>query len=249
MVLVDQPDEVPQPEPPPSVPARNVLEEIMMKYGLKREDRPPVVVATPVVNLSGSRKKSFARKGANKSAATSEPTVSEEEVPIDQPEEASETQSSTQAPHVPPPLVEVKLEVEDMTADEFERYGWTDRITFGQLACLDVERANAKHPHVKEKGKRKGKGKSREVEDSDYPVWNVKIKVIHYPNGESIPISDIGEFAGITEVEDLKRAIDESIESERLGREKAEAELQEMIAQIDQSEKDAQLAKLQEECE
>ena len=47
MVLFEQPDEIPQPEPepepepsssepPPSVPGRNIIEEIMMKYGLKR---------------------------------------------------------------------------------------------------------------------------------------------------------------------------------------------------------------------
>ena len=77
-----------------------------------------------------------------------------------------------------------------MTADEFERYGWTDRITFDQLACLDAERANVKHLLVKGKGKGKGKGKSREVEDSNYPVWNVKMKAVHYPNGVSIPFSE-----------------------------------------------------------
>ena len=66
-----------------------------------------------------------------------------------------------------------------------------------------------------------------------------------------MPISDspFGEFAGLTEVNDLKRAIQESLESERLRRAKAEAELQDMPAQIDQSEKDAQLAKMQEECD
>ena len=65
-----------------------------------------------------------------------------------------------------------------------------------------------------------------------------------------MPISDspFGEFAGLTEVNDLKRAIEESLESERQRRARAEAELQEMLAQIDQSEKDAQLAKMQEEC-
>ena len=98
------------------MPARNILEEIMMKYGLKRQECPPVVIATlippseptfvppppPVVNFSRSRKKSFAKKGAG----TSEPTVSEEEVSAGHtepselerttlPGEASETQSST----------------------------------------------------------------------------------------------------------------------------------------------------------
>ena len=171
---------------------------------------------------------------------------------VSQAGEASEPQSSTQAPpEVIPPLVEVKLEVEDMTPEEFERYGWTDRITFEQLACLDAERELAKPPQEKRKGKGKGKGKatSSQVEDPDYPVWNVKVKAVHYPFG-SMPISDspFGEFAGLTEVNDLKRAIEESLESERLRKARDEKELEEMLAQIDQSEKDAQLAKMQEEC-
>ena len=92
MVLVEQPDEIPQsepepepepssPEPPPSVPARNILEEIMMKYGLKRQNNPPIVIATPippsepfsappppVVSYSQSRKKHVARKANGTSA-------------------------------------------------------------------------------------------------------------------------------------------------------------------------------------
>ena len=119
-------------------------------------------------------------------------------------------------------------------------------MTPKEFFVLDAERANAKR---KGKGKVKGKGKSNEGDDPSYPVWNVKVRVIHYPFG-SIPISDapIGEFAGLTEVSDLKRAIDESLESDRLRKARDEAELQDMLAQIDQSEKDAQLAKMQEEC-
>ena len=133
-----------------------------------------------------------------------------------------------------------------MTPEEFERFGYTDRLTEEQFFVLDAERASAQR---KGKGKVKGKGKSNEGDDPNYPVWNVKVKAIHYPFG-SMPISDspLGEFVGLTEVSDLKKAIQASIESERLRREKAEAELQEMLAQIDQSEKDAQLAKMQEEC-
>ena len=75
-----EPEPEPEPEsssaePPPSVPARNILEEIMMKYGLKRQVNPPIVIATPippseptsaappppVVKFSGSRKKSCAK--------------------------------------------------------------------------------------------------------------------------------------------------------------------------------------------
>ena len=200
--------------------------------------------------------KSFAKKGAG----TSESFESEEEEPrgrsedheserVSQAGEASEPQSSTQAPPEEiPPLVEVKLEVADMTPEEFERFGYTDRLTEEQLFVLDAERAKAQRKG-KDKVKGKGKASSSQADDPNYPVWNVKVKAIHYPFG-SMPLSDspFGEFAGLTEVSDLKKAIDESIESERLRREKAEAELQEMIAQIDQSEKDAQLAKMQEEC-
>ena len=192
MVLVEQPDEIPQPEPEPepepssseppsSGPGQNIIEEIMMKYGLKRQNNPPIVIAKPippsepfsappppVVKFSGSRKKTCAKKGAG----TPESSESEEEEPrgrsedheserVSQAGEASEPQSSTQAPPVPP-LVEVKLEVEDMTPEEFERYGWTDRLTFDQFAHLDAEMGHAKHPDsLKRKGKGKGKGKGK----------------------------------------------------------------------------------------
>ena len=134
-----------------------------------------------------------------------------------------------------------------MTPEEFERFGYTDRLTQEQFFVLDAERAKAQR---KGKGKVKGKEKasSSQADDLNYPVWNVKVKAIHYPYG-SMPISDapFGEFAGLTEVSNLKRAIDASLESERLRKARAEAELQELLAQIDQSEKDAQLAKLEEE--
>ena len=55
MVLYEQPDEIPQPEPepsssepPPSVAGQNIIEEIMMKYGLKRQNHPPIVIAKPI---------------------------------------------------------------------------------------------------------------------------------------------------------------------------------------------------------
>ena len=54
IVLVEQPTEIPPPEPessaepPPSVPAQNILEEILMKYGLKSQVNPPIVIATPI---------------------------------------------------------------------------------------------------------------------------------------------------------------------------------------------------------
>ena len=112
-----------------------------------------------------------------------------------------------------------------MTPEEFERYGWTDRITFDQLVCLDAERANAKHSQEKGKGKGKGKAKSSQPDDPSYPVWNVKVKTVHLPHG-SIPIEDseFGNFAGLSEVSDLKKSIEESLEVERQRRAREERE-------------------------
>ena len=47
----------------------------------------------------------------------------------------------------------------------------------------------------------------------------------------------------------MKKAFEESVESERLRREREEEELQRIIAQIDQNVKDAHLAQLQKEIE
>ena len=47
----------------------------------------------------------------------------------------------------------------------------------------------------------------------------------------------------------MKRAFDESIESERLRRKRDEEELQRIIAQIDRNVHEAELAKLQKESE
>ena len=52
------------------------------------------------------------------------------------------------------------------------------------------------------------------------------------------------EFPGYDEVENLKRAFEESVESERLGKEREEEELQRIIAQIDQNVHEAHLARL-----
>ena len=194
MVVYEQPEEIPQPEssssePSPSEPSRNIIEEIMMKYGLEKINHPPMVIVKPipspfeptsapppsVVKYSESRKKAVARKGANKSATTTAPAESEQEVPSVQAEVVPETQSPSQESYAPPPLKEVKLEIEDMTAEGFERYGWTDKLSFGQMTCLDAERACAKPTQVKGNGKGKGKGKgkwkAKEVEeDPNFPV-------------------------------------------------------------------------------
>ena len=283
MVLYEQPEEIPQPEssssePPPSEPSKSIIEEIMMKYGLEKINHPPIVIAKSipspsepttappppseptsapppsVVKYSETRKKAVARKHANKSTTSTASVVSEQEVPSVQAEIVPETQSSSQELHAPLPLKEVKLEIEDMTPEEFERYGFTDKISFGQMACLDAERARAKPTQAISKGKGKGKGKGKrkaqEVEeDPNFPVWNVKIRAVHYPNGEVTPFSDGTGFPGFEEVENMKKAFEESVESERLRREKEEAELQSIIAQIDQREKDAHIAQLQKENE
>ena len=173
-----------------------------MKYGLKGQNHPPIVIAKPipppkstsappppppvvpsseptsapppsVVKYSESRKKAVARKHANKSSTTTASDVSEQEVASVQAEIVPETQSSSQEMHAPPPLKEVKLEIEDMTPEEFERYGFTDKISFSQMACLDAERASAKRTQAIDKGKGKGKGKrkAKEVEeDPNFPV-------------------------------------------------------------------------------
>ena len=106
------------------------------------------------------------------------------------------------------------------------------------MACLDADRASAKPtPSIskgKGKGKGKGKRKAQEVEeDPNFPVWNVKIRAVHYPNGEVAHFDDATWFPGYEEVENMKRAFEESIESERLRRERDEEELQQIIAQID----------------
>ena len=206
------------------------------------------------VKYSESRKKAVARKHANKSTTSTASAESEQEIPSVQAEIIPETQSSSQEVHATPILKEVKLEIEDMTPEEFERYGFTDKISFGQMACLDAERARAKSTQPmskgKGKGKCKGKRKAQEVEeDPNFPVWNVKIRAVHYPNGEVTPFTDATGFPGYEEVENMKRAFEESIESERLRRERDEQELQSIIAQIDQKEKEEHLAKLQKENE
>ena len=288
MVVFEQNEQTSQPESSSSEPSqtkksKNIVEEIMMKYGLKRTIHPPIVIAKPIltsseqtseiptseqssappppsepaVTFSESRKKAVARKRAKKVIASTEPAESEEETPSDQPEQAtSSAQVEQEIPVVQavPILREIKLEIEDMTPEEFEKYGYTDRLSFGQMACLDAERASAKPtPSIgkgKGKGKSKGKRKAQEVEeDPNFPVWNVKIRAVHFPNGEVTHFSDATGFPGYEEVENMKRAFEESVESERLRREKEEEELQRIIAQIDRNVHEAELAKLQKESE
>ena len=251
--------------------------------GLKKINHPPIVIAKPIpassgqeseipsserssapppssepaVTFSESRKKAVARKRAKRIIATTESAESKEETPSDLPEQGtSSVQVEQEMPVVQavPILKEVKLEIEDMTPEEFEKFGFTDKLSFGQMACLDADRASAMPtpPISKSKGKSKGKGKrkAQEVEeDPNFQVWNVKIRAAHYPDGVVIPFDDATGFPGYEEVENMKRAFEESIESERLRRERDEEELQQIIAQIDQNVHEAELAKLQRENE
>ena len=275
--------ESPSSEPPPTKSSTNILEEIMMKYGLERTIHPPIVIAKPIpassgqasefptseqssappppseptIRISEPRKKAVARRRARKIIASTESDESEEETPSDPPEQgtsSAQVEPETPAVQAVPILKEVKLEIEDMTPEEYEKYGFTDKLSFGQMACLDADRASAMPtpPISKSKGKSKGKGKrkAQEVEeDPNFPVWNVKIRAVHYPNGEVAYFDDATGFPGYEEVENMKRAFEESIESERLRREREEEELQSIIAQIDQNVHEAELARLQKESE
>ena len=159
-----EPETQPEPEssssgPPPSVPSRNIIEEIMMKYGLERQNHPPIVIAKPIPppeptsapppSAVKTRKKAFARKGANKGTTSTESAESEQEIPSVQAEQEIPTVQAI------PILKEVKLEIEEMTPEEFERYGYTDKISFGEMARLDAERAKGNPTQPIGKGKRK----------------------------------------------------------------------------------------------
>ena len=102
-------------EPSPTKSSKNIVEEIMMKYGLKRPNHPPIVIAKPVPASTGQeseipsseqssdppssseptarfsepRKKAVARKRARKLIATTESDESEKETPSDLPEQGT----------------------------------------------------------------------------------------------------------------------------------------------------------------
>ena len=100
------------------------------------------------------------------------------------------------------------------------------------------------------KGKGKGKAKSSQPQDPDYPAWNVKVKAVHLPHA-TIPIgnSEEGRAFGLNELSDLKRAIAESLESERIRKAQEEEELQQILAQIDGQQMNEMWAKANEEFE
>ena len=57
----------------------------------------------------------------------------------------------------------------------------------------------------------------------------------------------VSSSSGLSEVDDLRRAIVESLELERIRKEREARELQEILAQIDQQEMDEAWARVEEE--
>ena len=96
----------------------------------------------------------------------------------------------------------------------------------------------------------KGKGKADFFHDPNLPAWTVKVKNIHLPSG-TVPMVDSasGQSIDMNEAADLKRAIEESLEFERIRKAKAEREHQEILAQIKDSELNEMWAKMDEEHE
>ena len=126
-----------------------------MKYGLERTIHPPIVIAKPIpassgqasefptseqssappppseptIRISEPRKKAVARRRARKIIASTESDESEEETPSDLPEQgtsSAQVEQETPVVQAVPILKEVKLEIEDMTPEEFEKFGFTD---------------------------------------------------------------------------------------------------------------------------
>ena len=153
------------------------------------------------------------------------------------------TEQAQKDDEVIPPEVEVKLEIEELTQEEFEYFG-TNNLTFHQVQELDAMRA------VAQAAKGKGKRKADLSHDPNYPAWTVKVKNIHLPY-ETIPLGDSasGQPIGMNEAADLKRAIEESLELERIRKEKAEREHLEILAKIREAELKKMWDKVDEEYE
>ena len=78
----------------------------------------------------------------------------------------------------------------------------------------------------------------------------MKFKVVHLPHATiSIGESEQGRAFGLNELSDLKKAIAESLETERLRKANEERELQQILAQIDQQQIDEMWAKMNEKHE
>ena len=70
-----------------------------------------------------------------------------------------------------PAEVDVKVEVDEMTQEEFEYFGTTN-LTFSQAQMLDAMRANS----------RVGKAKVNLSQDPEYSPWAFKVKNLHLPS-------------------------------------------------------------------
>ena len=118
-----------------------------------------------------------------------------------------------------------------MTEEESALFGGTSNLTFHQVQELDAMRSCA----LADQARMKGKGKANFLHDPNLPAWTVKIKNIHLPSG-TVPMVDSasGQSIDMNEATDLKRAIEESLEFERIRKAKAEREHQEILAQITQ---------------
>ena len=83
----------------------------------------------------------------------------------------------------------------------------------------------------------KGKGKADFFHDPNLPAWTVKVKNIHLSSG-TVPMVDSasGQSIDMNEAADLKRAIEESLELERVRKANEEREHQEILAQIQEAE-------------
>ena len=78
----------------------------------------------------------------------------------------------------------------------------------------------------------------------------MKFKVVHLPHATiSIGESEQGRAFGLNELSDLKKAIAESLETERLRKANEERELQTILAQIDQQQMNEMWDKANEEFE
>ena len=264
--------------PPEFASTDDYLAHLSQKYGLKRMPRPRIVIATPVLNPSaltpassatpatpaapstrGRFKRTARKRVAPPPRALSSGDSEEESIAapdeivietVPQPQEASKTRIPTMTEQAQkddeaiPPEVEVKLEIEEMTPEEFDYFG-TNNLTFHQAQELDAMRANA------QAAKRKGKVKADLSHDPELSAWAFKVKNIHLSSGTTIPLGDSssGQPIGMNEAADLKRAIKESLEFERLRKEKAEREHLEILAQIREAELKEMWDKVDEEHE
>ena len=125
-----------------------------------------------------------------------------------------------------PAEVEVMVEVDEMTQEEFEYFGTTN-LTFAQAQMLDAMRANSQAVKAK-------------ANQSEYSPWAFKVRNLHPPGDASSSRQE--QPIGMDEAEDMRRAIQESLELARQERERAERELHEDLAKV----KDAEEAELKE---